>query len=285
MVRRLRILLLTASLLIALSCGPLVELPDEDADASGEGTTTATTTTGTTTTPPNTTTSTTTPGTATPPTADDASDDEPPEIPDFVTETCGELGEACVDGVFDCCSGNCYLVGPLGGVCSECDEDADCPQWGCNPASPLEGIPAWCGDGLSGSGCETNAACQPGFVCDTIFEIPGIVETSTCGECSSDTPCPAGNLCAPAYDLSLFAGHWYCVPQGALPPGAGCDEPGTGDLQCASGHCAPASLMGISVIGVCSECESNLDCPGGSCVLPEVVIEGNELVVELGYCG
>lgn len=272
--------------LLPAACGPVVVLSDEGTDGSADESSTSgamTTAPPSTTTPPpstSTSTSTTTMGSVT---LDSVGDDPPPPL-DFPTEPCLDYGAACIDPVGDCCSGNCYVVGPLGGVCSECDEDSDCPQWGCSPGSPLSGIPAVCGDGGTGSGCESDQACQPGFTCNIVISVPGIVETSTCGQCADDLDCPPGSLCAPAYDLSLPSGFWYCVAPMSLPDAAGCDVAGSGDEQCASGHCAQASLMGIPVLGACSECDEDADCAGGFCVLPEVVAEGSGLLIQPGSC-
>jgi hypothetical protein len=278
--------------LLAAACGPIVVLSDEGTEGSSdEGSTSsgAITTTPTTTTPPPgtsttaTTATTTTTGSVTLDGMDSVGDDPPPPL-DLPTEPCFDYGSACIDPAVDCCSGNCYVVGPLGGVCSECDEDSDCPQWGCSPGSPLTGEPAVCGNGGPGSGCESDEACQPGYLCNIIIDIPGIVETSTCSECVDDLDCSPGTLCAPTYDLSLLSGSWSCIAPMSLPDTAGCDAAGSGDQQCASGNCAEAALMGIPLLGACSQCDEDADCGGGSCVLPEVVVQGKELLIEPGYC-
>lgn len=278
--------------LFGAACGPLVVLSDEGSEGSAdEGSTSsgANTTASPTTTPPSS--STTSPSTTSPTSTttmgsvtQDSVGDDPPPLLDFPTEPCFDYGSACLDPVRDCCSGNCYVVGPLGGVCSECDEDSDCPEWGCSPGSPITGEPAACGDGGPGSGCESDQACQPGYTCNVIFDIPGIVETSTCSECADDLDCSPGTLCAPEYDLSLLRGLWSCVAPMSLPDAAGCDEAGSGDQQCASGNCAQAPLMGIPLLGVCSECDEDGDCGGGLCVLPEVTVEGSDLVIQPGSC-
>ncbi len=183
----------------------------------------------------------------------------------------------------DCASNACYTVGPLGGICSECDEDADC-AWGCHPGNPLSGDCAVCCDGSIGCGCESVVACQAGLHCTDIVVIPGIISQATCGECSIDADCPAGLLCAPSYDLAGLAGQHDCVAPGSRANNEGCNIAGSGDLQCASGNCATASLMGIPVVSVCSECNEDADCPGGSCVLPEVAIVGMSLDIIPGMC-
>jgi hypothetical protein len=192
-------------------------------------------------------------------------------------------GQACTDPI-ECASNACFVVGPLGGVCSECDEDADC-AWGCTPANPLTADCATCCDGSQGCGCETDAACQAGLPCRTIFEIPGILSHSSCSQCESDLDCAGGELCAPEYRLDQLLGQYVCVPAGSRLIDEGCDETGSGDAQCASGNCAPAAIMGIPIMSVCSVCDADADCPAGQqCTLPEVVINGNNLEIASGYC-
>jgi len=183
----------------------------------------------------------------------------------------------------DCATNACFTVGPLGGVCSECDEDADC-TWGCHPGNPLSGDCATCCDGSAGCGCETGAACQGGLFCTQLIDFAGIIDQSTCSECSVDADCPGGELCSPTYDLSGLAGQHDCIAPGAHANGEGCTAGGSGDLQCASGHCAPATLMGIPVVSVCSECIVDADCAVGTCMLPEVEVAGAGLVVNPGMC-
>ncbi|MCX4239676.1 hypothetical protein [Paraliomyxa miuraensis] len=191
-------------------------------------------------------------------------------------------GGACI-APGECASNACYLVGPLGGVCSECDEDADCAM-GCSPGNPVTGACALCCDGSLGCGCETGLACQAGLSCAPILQIPGILSTSACSECVDDAGCPAGLLCSPTYDLDGLSGHFACVLPGSKAIDEGCDLTGSGDAQCATGQCAPAAIMGIPVIGVCSECNEGTDCASGSCMLPEVVINGTMLEVATGMC-
>lgn len=192
-------------------------------------------------------------------------------------------GQACADPS-ECASNACFVVGPLGGVCSECDEDLDC-AWGCTPGNPLTADCATCCDGSQGCGCQTDAACQAGLPCRTIFEIPGILSHSSCSQCESDADCMAGEQCAPEYRLDQLLGQYVCVPAGSRLIDEGCDESGSGDAQCASGNCAPASIMGIPIMSVCSPCDEDFDCGAGqTCLLPEVVINGNLLEIASGSC-
>jgi Cys-rich repeat protein len=188
------------------------------------------------------------------------------------------LGDPCVDPG-ECASNACYVVGPLGGVCSECDEDADCAM-GCSPGNPLSGTGALCCDGSVGCGCETGLACRAGLFCVELLDIPGILTTSACSECMADGDCGAGMLCSPTYELEALLGRFVCVAPGSK----GLDEGCTDDAQCASGECVPADIMGIPFISVCSECDNNVDCAAGVCVLPQVVVNGDFLEVASGMC-
>ncbi len=178
-------------------------------------------------------------------------------------------GSACTSDTE--CQGLCYINPVLGGICGECTSDSDC-EWGCTAPNPF-GNPqtgAVCGMGENGDGCETNAACI-GQACGEIFAIQGVLEVSTCGECLSDADCTG--LCSPTVDFGAFGGSWNCVGPGTLPDGATCDFEGSGSAACGSGFCAVASVQGLIEIGVCSECEEDGDCPGGTCQPPTIDID------------
>lgn len=203
----------------------------------------------------------------------------------------GELGSSCMDPC-DCMSGACFEVGPLGGVCSECDEDADCADttgFGCNFGNPLNGTPAVCGMGTQGESCETEAACD-NLYCTTLIEVAGIITANTCSECSTDADCEGamagGPLCVPSYDLANIGGSYSCVMPNSIPDDEGCNLTGDGS-ECMSGNCAPADLlgMGIPIIGVCSPCNEDSDCVGGqTCTLPEIALNGEMLELVPGAC-
>lgn len=201
-----------------------------------------------------------------------------------------ELGAACADPECDCASGNCFVVGPLGGVCSECDEDADCADttgFGCNFGNPLTMTPAVCSKtGGVGESCETVEACAKGLFCPTLIEVPGILSAATCSECEADSDCPnMGDICTPTYDIANIGGNYYCAAPGSVPDDEGCNLTGDGS-ECMSGNCAPASLMGIPVVAVCSPCNEDMDCGAGeTCTLPEVGIAGTMLELIPGSCG
>lgn len=207
------------------------------------------------------------------------------------TATCGgaALGDACAEPC-DCDSSACFVVGPLGGVCSECDEDADCADttgFGCNFGNPLTMTPAVCSTtGDVGQSCETVDACADGLFCPTLIEVPGILSASTCSECEPETNngCMGTDICTPTYDIANIGGNYYCAPVGSVPNDEGCNLTGDG-TECESGQCSPASLMGIPVVAVCSPCNEDGDCGGGmTCQLPEVAIAGNALELVPGAC-
>jgi hypothetical protein len=219
----------------------------------------------------------------------------PSTITDPTTDsgpTCEDapLGSSCVDPMCDCESDNCFIVGPLGGVCSECDEDSDCDAttgFGCNFGNPLTGTPAVCSTtGESGESCETVDACADGLFCPTLIEVPGILSAATCSECEpgTDEGCMGPDICTPSYDIANIGGFHYCAAPGSVPDAEGCNLTGDGS-ECASGNCAPAALMDIPVVAVCAPCNENSDCgPGETCQFPEVVIEGSSLALVPGAC-
>ncbi|MEM7154741.1 MAG: hypothetical protein AAF799_17965 [Myxococcota bacterium] len=282
-----RLTWMSLCLVVSGGCGPSIVLSDEGGDSSGEGGTSSAS--GPSTQPMPTTAGTT--GQASVDDSGDAVTSSPPPppppvpVPDAGADegpTCVgplEVGAACADNE-ECCSGMCFVVGPLGGVCSECLDDDDC-DLGCSVPNPLEGVPAVCTDGGIGAGCNTSDACSDGLLCNGIIEVPGILDNSTCGQCITDSDCAPGLECAPQYDLGVLGGFWHCVAPDSQPLLGGCNGP----EECASDLCVPADIMGIPVLEVCSECADNGDCNGGSCNIPEVVVQGTALSLEGGFCG
>lgn len=180
-----------------------------------------------------------------------------------------------------CASGSCFVTG-IGGLCGECSGDDDC-EFGCSLPNPLAMPPegSTCADGNLGDGCETDAAC-PGLECVNVIDVPGILEANTCGECSEDADCMPDQVCDISLDIANLGGVWTCVATGSVSLGEFCDQDGSGDEACTSGHCASASLKGLLEFGVCSECEVNSDCNAGqTCVEPEVGLDGS---VVPGFC-
>ena len=179
----------------------------------------------------------------------------------------------------ECVSESCYSS-VLGGLCGECTSDADCPAGGCTPPDPLTSPPvgAVCNDGGFAEGCETDAACQDPWICVSVVDIPGILESSTCSECQSDADC-GGDLCSPEYAFPSIGGYWECVAPDSEGLGTACDFVGSGDESCMSGFCTAADIMGLLSIGICSECEVDGDCLGGqTCDPPEVDLHSGMLV-------
>ncbi|MEM6994229.1 MAG: hypothetical protein AAF721_27185 [Myxococcota bacterium] len=172
----------------------------------------------------------------------------------------------------DCLSNECYVAGALGGICGECNEDADCVGGGCSFPNPLTSAPAQCNMGELGEGCESTAVCADDLLCNVVLDVPGILESMTCGECIDNLDCAVGTSCQPDYDIADLSGAWLCVDDMSLPDGAGCDmNDGNGDVACASGACATANFMNLLELGVCSECLDDGDCPGVQiCQPPEI---------------
>jgi hypothetical protein len=177
----------------------------------------------------------------------------------------------------ECESGFCFVVGILGGICGECNSDADCAATtggGCsipNPlANPAQG--AHCNMGEAAAGCMSDDVCMDPLVCATILDVPGVLTASTCSECLTDDDC-MGDLCSPTYDVLNLSGEKTCVTAGSVADGLGCDFMGSGDDACMSGHCAVADVMGLLQLGVCSPCEMDGDCmPMETCEAPQVDI-------------
>jgi hypothetical protein len=167
-----------------------------------------------------------------------------------------------------CESGNCYPAPIVGGLCGECDEDADCTEGGCSPPNPITMAPPHCNQGELGGGCETTDVCEKGLVCSVVLAVPELqIELSACSECDTDADC-GKDLCSPSYDLMAFSGQNTCNAVGSLANGANCFlDAKNGDSVCESGFCAPADILGYAQLGVCSECdlvgEESLGCAKG----------------------
>mgnify|MGYP007037740947 CR=1 FL=1 len=177
-------------------------------------------------------------------------------------------GSPCASPL-DCVSNECFLVPVLGGVCSECTDESDCPMGGCSVPNPLANLPAVCNDGTLGGGCDTNAGCNAPLTCEVIITSP-ILTASTCSSCTTDADC-GPDLCVPSYDVFAISGFKQCEPAGSVPNGEGCELGPTGDASCMSGHCVTASLAGLADLGVCSECAIDGHCAlGQTCADAEI---------------
>lgn len=187
-----------------------------------------------------------------------------------------------------CASGTCFLIPIVGGFCGDCLTDADCAPGGCTVPDPLHQVGSFCNMGEPGAGCMSSAVCSSpeAAACSEILVVPSIFTVATCSECASNADCPmdAPN-CTPVYDLSHFTGVSVCRPDASVPIGEGCSpfEDGAGnplgDPACSSGICGIAQIMGVVDVGICSQCQSDSDCPNGqTCSEPLVDLDGEQLV-------
>lgn len=193
----------------------------------------------------------------------------------------GANGESCTDDG-QCASGFCHGVpGPGDGACSECLADADCDAGTCS--FEFDVGYAICTAGELGDGCDSDKGCQGELVCSRQFGDSG---PQHCSECGPELPCVEGSTCAPVYGDTPFQGYLSCILPGTVDLGGGCvvvDGVGDGAV-CLSGACGVASvMMGNVLIGVCSECDDDLDCAEPQlCLAPTVsFMDGTEP----GVCG
>lgn len=184
----------------------------------------------------------------------------------------GDLGAQCSDDS-NCADGLvCNGVPGFGGVCSDCSSDADCPGGNCT----FNGGYFACGDGSLGQMCESDAACGDELYCAEVVNLGGLVNGNFCSECKDDSQCTDGQLCAPIVQftgLDDFSGQRSCIDPGTAPNNQLCDADGSGDEQC-EGYCTTADIMGLIVIGVCGECETDAECDGGTCAPAMVGLDG-----------
>lgn len=281
-----------ASSVLVLGCGPVVDGEDGGDDGSSGTDGTASVTVGTTA-GPTTTTATTTSADTTATTSTTTSPPNPTQPtsastvtvttdPSDTTDPTGEGlpdGSMCEDGL-QCASGACYVIPLLGGICGECESDADCEGGGCSLPNPLANppTPSACNAGAYGAGCESDAACADGLLCAAAIDVPGIVTVSTCGECRVSDDCAMGWTCEPDLAITALTGVLRCVAPGTLANGQTCDLGGVlggGDVACGSGHCEAADVMGVLQIGVCSACGSDAECGDAMvCSPPQVSLDG-----------
>lgn len=196
------------------------------------------------------------------------------ESPDTTADTDvppGNLGDMCMsDG--DCAEDLvCNGVVGLGGVCSECASDTDCPD-GSNCTITSNGWFA-CGDGSQGQMCESDATCADGLYCAEVVDLGGLFNGNFCSECSEDSHCADGQLCAPVIEftgLMDISGQRSCIDPESAANDSLCDDEGSGDMQCV-GFCTAADLMGFIQVGVCGDCESDTDCMMGETCTPAMI--------------
>lgn len=186
----------------------------------------------------------------------------------------GNLGDMCMSD--DDCAEDlvCNGVVGLGGICSECGGDSDCPD-GSNCTITSNGY-FECGDGGQGQMCESDAACAGDLYCAEVVDLGGLFNGNFCSECAEDSHCMDGQLCAPQVefmDFMNFGGQRVCIDPETAPNGSLCDAEGTGDMQC-EGFCTVADVMGFIELGVCGECETDDDCMMGTCMPAMVGFNG-----------
>jgi hypothetical protein len=172
----------------------------------------------------------------------------------------------------ECESMNCYMLPVVvggGGICADCNEDADCVEAGTGISCSLSiaSMTAACAPGDPGNQCMSDDACMDGLTCDAVLDMLGGFLPDTCGECGTTADCMDGDLCSPTFDLTMFSGQKKCVAPGSVPNGELCPEDeAEGDAACESTHCGSVTVMQIIQVPVCGECESDADCDMGTCM-------------------
>lgn len=171
----------------------------------------------------------------------------------------------------ECESGNCYIIPMVLGVCSECNEDSDCPMDKASCSLDFLAMQATCVAPEPGAQCESTETCMAGgeeLYCEPL--LPGVLGgllPSTCGECSDDSDCEDGQLCNQNLDLTGFAGYYECIDPGTVDNNAFCNT----NEACTSGHCNDTEFEGLPLplsLGICGECASDGDCMGNSTCVP-----------------
>lgn len=141
-----------------------------------------------------------------------------------------DLGDSCTSDE-QCISGECR-----GEVCSECTNDSDCSDGGFCVDS-IDDVGYFVCEGELGDYCEANDDCGTDYC---------FINRNVCSECSVNADCGVSQEC----DYDGGDGYASCVGTATL--GDSCDS----DQQCISESCNT---------GVCSECNSDSDCNGGTC--------------------
>jgi hypothetical protein len=195
-------------------------------------------------------------------------------------------GAECDDATgCGCKSGKCYLIPLVGGFCGECVVDADCPDGGgCSVPNPFGPTGSTCNMGEPGAGCMSDDICvdPDNGACGTLLGIPNVFEVATCGECNEETPCtdPETPNCSPTLDVEAFSGTFECVADNTVANNTACnlteDDMGNpvGNQACMSGFCGEAKVMSVVSVGICGECNGDMDCPNGmTCTDPTVNLD------------
>lgn len=176
----------------------------------------------------------------------------------------------------ECESGNCYIIPMVLGVCSECNEDSDCPPEKASCSLDVLSMQAQCVVPEPGAQCESDATCMAGgeeLYCEGV--IPGLelFLPNTCGECRDDNDCENGQLCNSNIDIMSFGGYKACVDPGSVDNDGFCSS----NEVCSSGHCNETAFEGLPIpisFEICGECSTDEDCMGGTCVPGSVSMGG-----------
>lgn len=145
------------------------------------------------------------------------------------------LGDQCgLSG--DCASGFCYTIGGIGGVCSNCEVDMDCPAGTTCDYGIGDAYARCVGMGMLGDACTAGSDCGSGFCAGGV-----------CSECNVDVDCGDGGACD---DQTASTGYFVCL----APFGSPCQN----SVECGSGYCNQGQFF-----DTCAECEQDSDCAAG----------------------
>jgi hypothetical protein len=192
-------------------------------------------------------------------------------------------GETCASDE-ECESGICYQTA-LGSVCSACRDGMMCRDEGDGINCTFNGTFFECSDGSAGEMCDDAESCMEGLFCSTVVDTGGLIPDKFCSECDTSADCTDPQICNPEFvpDPMAPTGENKCVDPGAIMLDAFCDHDGDGDIACDSGHCVIADIMGLIMLGVCGECDTEMDCAMGETCTP-ASIDVNTFMVTGSRC-
>lgn len=173
-------------------------------------------------------------------------------------------GTQCI-GNNQCSSGKCFFAGEFGGICGACSSDVDCPtNKVCDHPRLIDGqwIASACVTPAPGKGCSSATRCGTGMYCESMFYSPSFYNVRVCSACFKDTNCPGGKVCAPSLDLLGMTAKYECITTASRALGELCKD----QNECQPGLlCAGAPIGDLGSVGVCSECDDDLDCTPDAC--------------------
>jgi hypothetical protein len=192
-------------------------------------------------------------------------------------------GEAC-NSDDECISGKCYVTA-LGSVCSDCKSGMDCRDEGTGINCTYNGTFFACSDGSAGEMCDDAESCMQGLFCSTVVDTGGLIPDKFCSECDTSADCTDPQVCNPEFvpDPMAPTGQNKCTDPGTVALDAFCDHDGDGDVACMSGHCVVADIMGLIMLGVCGECDTEADCAMGE-TCTEASVDVNTFMVTGSRC-